>query len=119
MVEAHRKQVGESGLPRVTDPHQTRMSGLGADPQRPFVSIIVPTFRDWEGLARCLSALTQQTYPAESLEILVVNKDPNDSPANLELPQCVRLLEESMAGSYPKSRMLIRERLRDMGFSWT
>jgi GT2 family glycosyltransferase len=40
------------------------------------VSVIVPTFRDAEGLALCLAALRAQTYPAASTEILVIDNTP-------------------------------------------
>ena len=31
----------------------------------PHVGIVVPVYNDWSGLQNCLSALADQTYPAE------------------------------------------------------
>ncbi|MDZ7736204.1 MAG: glycosyltransferase [Gammaproteobacteria bacterium] len=44
----------------------------------PYVSVIVPVYHDWDRLRDCLHALSQQHYPPESLEIIVVNNDPAD-----------------------------------------
>lgn len=67
----------------------------------PFVSVIVPSFHDWAGLALCLSSLALQDYPRECFEILVVNNDPGDrQPESLRLPANCRLLEEAKPGSY-------------------
>lgn len=67
----------------------------------PFVSVIVPTYRDWTCLQRCLDALARQTYPATSCEILVVDNDPaGELPAGFCLPANARYLRESQPGSY-------------------
>lgn len=66
-----------------------------------FVSVIIPTYHDWERLQLCLYALEQQTCPKENFEIIVVNNDPNDQPpAELALPKNCLLIEESKPGSY-------------------
>jgi len=41
----------------------------------PFVSVIVPTYQSWEHLHRCLTALSEQDYPAERFEVIVINND--------------------------------------------
>ena len=43
----------------------------------PSVSVIIPHYRDFVGLERCLTALEQQTYPADRMEIVVAD---NASP---------------------------------------
>jgi GT2 family glycosyltransferase len=43
---------------------------------RPFVSVVIPTYRDWDRLRVCVDALRRQTYPAESFEVIVVDNDP-------------------------------------------
>lgn len=43
----------------------------------PFVSVIIPHYRDLDGLALCLQSLQQQTYPADRFEIVVAD---NNSP---------------------------------------
>lgn len=67
----------------------------------PFVSVILPTYHDWERLSSCLNALTQQTYPKERFEILVINNDPKDqAPLSFIIPDNCILLEEFKPGSY-------------------
>jgi cellulose synthase/poly-beta-1,6-N-acetylglucosamine synthase-like glycosyltransferase len=43
----------------------------------PFVSVIVPVYRDADRLRGCVRALAGQTYPRERFEIIVVNNDPD------------------------------------------
>jgi len=43
----------------------------------PFVSVVIPHYRDLGGLALCLAALQRQTYPADRFEIIVAD---NNSP---------------------------------------
>ena len=49
----------------------------GATLRTPKVSVIIPHYRDLEGLALCLAALDRQTYPREDFEIVVGD---NNSP---------------------------------------
>lgn len=67
----------------------------------PFVSIIIPTYRDWDRLLICLRALEAQTYPKESFEILVVNNAPQDlMPDNFHIDANFRVIDEANPGSY-------------------
>jgi GT2 family glycosyltransferase len=52
----------------------------------PFVSVIVPHYRDFVGLELCLSALTAQTYPRDRFEILIAD---NNSPEGAEAVEAV------------------------------
>ncbi|SFQ68951.1 Glycosyltransferase like family 2 [Halopseudomonas formosensis] len=66
-----------------------------------FVSVIIPTYHDWDRLQLCLNALSKQTYPKQFFEIIVVNNDPEDKPPeSLLLPENCQLLEERKPGSY-------------------
>lgn len=66
-----------------------------------YVSIIVPTFQDWKRLALCVEALTNQTFPRDSFEVLIVNNDPRDSmPPDFALPEGFKILVEEKPGSY-------------------
>lgn len=65
----------------------------------PQVSVIIPTYRDWSGLAQCLAALRQQTLPAECFEIVVVNDDAAAAPADFDLHGAT-LLHEPRGYSY-------------------
>lgn len=71
----------------------------GLEPPR--VSVIVPVHNDREGLRRLLPALTDQTYPAERYEVLVVDNSPERGIEDLvdKFPQA-RALEEATPGSY-------------------
>lgn len=65
------------------------------------ISVIIPTYRDWETLKECLKHLKNQTIPISSFEIVIVNNDPSDSvPEDFELNQNVRVVSESKSGSY-------------------
>jgi glycosyltransferase involved in cell wall biosynthesis len=69
----------------------------------PFITVIIPVFNDLDRLRLCLEALTQQTYPKASYEVIVVDNGSDESPQklssdfqNLEL----KFLFESKVGSY-------------------
>jgi glycosyltransferase involved in cell wall biosynthesis len=66
----------------------------------PLVSVIVPTYHDWERLSCCLDSLIKQTYPDRLLEVLVVNNDSADHPPEFVLPDNFRVLTEDKPGSY-------------------
>lgn len=67
----------------------------------PFVSVIVPTYHDWKRLQKCLDALHKQTYPEHSIEVIVVNNDPDDRPPDcFVLTDNQRVVSESKVGSY-------------------
>lgn len=79
------------------------------------VSVIVPTYRDWDRLALCLDALRRQTYPETLVEILIVNNDPQAMlPASLELAPNARLLEEERPGSYAARNRGLEEASGDL-----
>jgi GT2 family glycosyltransferase len=46
----------------------------------PLVSVIVPTRNRIDSLARCVESLRSQTYPADRIEILIVNDDGDRVP---------------------------------------
>lgn len=73
---------------------------LAGDPHQPFVSVIVPAFRDWERLEQCLAALAAQSFPAEAFEIIVANNDPADPSRPARLRAQVRLVDVAAPGSY-------------------
>lgn len=67
----------------------------------PFVSVVIPVFNDSKRLQCCLSALSKQTYPQDSFEVIVVD---NNSEENIF--QVVdgfppfRVVHEPKIGSY-------------------
>ncbi|MEX1211379.1 MAG: glycosyltransferase [Balneolaceae bacterium] len=76
----------------------------------PTVSVILPVYRDWEPLRACLDSLRAQSYPADKLEILIVNNDPEHScPPDWVYGESTRVLEESLPGSYAARNRGVRE----------
>lgn len=64
-------------------------------------SVIIPTYKDWHRLQKCLDSLAKQSYPAECFEIIVIDNDHNNPPASLPaLPVNARIICESKPGSY-------------------
>lgn len=64
------------------------------------VSVIIPTYRSWDLLEKCLEALSVQTF-SEPFEILVVNNDSdNNIPSHLHKFKNVTFLQELKPGSY-------------------
>lgn len=65
----------------------------------PRLSVIVPVYRDWDRLRLCLAALAQQSLPSGDFEIVVVNNEDSEPPADLRAPK-LKLLKESRGHSY-------------------
>ena len=66
-----------------------------------FVSVIIPVFNDLDGLRGCLEALARQTYPAERVELLVVDNASSEDLSGVTREfERVRLLREERPGSY-------------------
>ena len=76
----------------------------------PIISVIIPTYRDWARLQRCIEYLAEQTYPLDRFEVLIVNNDPEDPPA-LDMPSCLQIsiLNEAAVGSYAARNAAIRQ----------
>lgn len=65
------------------------------------VSVIIPTYRSWGYLSKCLEALDMQSLPKEEFEVLVINNDPSDTkPEDILLPINAKLYFEKDPGSY-------------------
>jgi GT2 family glycosyltransferase len=75
----------------------------------PLVSVIIPTYHDWDRLRLCLAALEAQSYPQDRFEVLVVNNDPSDPPPYEVDGGNVRLLSEAKPGSYAARNRAIEE----------
>ena len=70
-------------------------------PSVPSVSVIVPVRDGADALAGCLSALAAQTYPAERVEVIVVDDGSTEElAAALPDDPRFRLLVQAPAGSY-------------------
>jgi glycosyltransferase involved in cell wall biosynthesis len=67
--------------------------------EQKFVTVIVPTYKDWKRLALCVEALANQIYT--HFEVIIVNNDPADAvPESLILPAAFRIITEAKPGSY-------------------
>lgn len=72
------------------------------------VSVIIPTYKSWDLLAKCLEAISVQTY-SEPFEVLVVNNDSDNTiPQHLKKYDNVIFLHESKPGSYVARNTAIR-----------
>lgn len=68
---------------------------------QPTVSVVVPVYNDTAALQRCLTALAQQDYPAELVQVLVVDNASTDDPSGVVPPDPrFELLHEGRRGSY-------------------
>ncbi len=72
------------------------------------VSVVIPTFRDWARLQKCLDALTSQTLPASEFDILVANNAPQETiPNDLTLPSNCTIIPAAQPGSYAARNVAI------------
>lgn len=77
-------------------------------------SVIVPVFRDWKRLAKCLEGLSNQTLPQEQFEILIVNNDPKTKvPEGFIFPDNSRLIHQTIPGSYASRNLAVSEAQAD------
>jgi len=75
-------------------------SDLSAE-EVPTISVIIPVYNDEERLQRCLSALSDQSYPAEMYEIVVIDNGSDVAPDRVVASyEGARLLYEKKQGSY-------------------
>lgn len=71
------------------------------DLDQPLVSIIIPTYNEWENLSLCLKALEKQSFPQSQYEIIIVNNNPCcPLPEDIVLPENSILINEAKPGSY-------------------
>ena len=70
------------------------------DNQLPFVSVIIPTYHDWNRLSFCINALKKQTYPKNQFEVVIINNDPSDPFPYGYLPDNFILITEGEVSSY-------------------
>jgi len=72
-----------------------------SEKKRHFISVIIPTYHDWDKLEMCIKALKEQNYPKKWFEIVIVNNDPFDPfPSHIDLPSNCKVIVEGKPGSY-------------------
>src|SRR5438094_5967887 len=66
-------------------------ASAGPETAWPMVSVIIPVKDDAERLAVCLQSLREQDYPANRLEILVIDNGSKDGSAEVALQHGTRV----------------------------
>ncbi len=80
-----------------------------ANHERPFVSVIIPVFNDYDRLALCLSALATQSYPQERYEVLVIDNGSAAVPSPPLPPDSNAVwLQQTKPGSYAARNLGLR-----------
>ena len=62
---------------------QKRFEGFNKEKYSIPVSVVIPVYNRKEKLAKTISALTQQTYPLELIEIIISDDGSSDKPDEL------------------------------------
>jgi glycosyltransferase involved in cell wall biosynthesis len=66
-----------------------------------YISIIIPTYGNWDLLIKCIEALDSQSYSKDEFEVIIINNHPEDTiPSNIELPKNFVFIEEKKPSSY-------------------
>lgn len=60
----------------------------------PYVSVVVPAYNEHFNIANCIEALLAQDYPADRLEIIIVDNNSTDDTADIVRKYPVTLLHE-------------------------
>ncbi len=71
---------------------------MPAKSERPRVSVVVPVYNGADQIGHCIEALRQQTLPADSYEIIIVNNASVDDTEKIIKRYPVRLLYEAKRG---------------------
>lgn len=81
------------------------------------ISVIIPTFQDWDALKLCLNCLLKQDIDAELFEIIVANNNSSaDLPEDLNLPKNGCVIWEPKPGSYAARNAALRAAKGEMIF---
>ena len=78
-----------------------------AKPDMEFISVIIPTYKDMNSLAKCIQALENQTID-EYFQIIVVDNDPSSNEINLSNKGNIQIIKEKKRGSYAARNAGIR-----------
>ncbi|QNL51627.1 glycosyltransferase [Olivibacter sp. SDN3] len=71
-------------------------------------TVIIPTYKDWQSLQKCLASLADMHFPLNDYEILVVDNDPiHKVPADLVAASNVRILHQPAPGSYAARNLAV------------
>ncbi len=73
------------------------------------ISVIIPVYKDWDRLNKCIEALSNQTLQASEFEVLIVNNEKNFTPNLQQLPINIFVITEDKPGSYAARNAGIKE----------
>lgn len=75
----------------------------------PVLSVIIPTYKDWDNLKQCLESLNKQSLSKDNYEVIVVNNNPEDTCPFILPSDNMKICEEKTPGSYAARNKGIRE----------
>jgi glycosyltransferase involved in cell wall biosynthesis len=78
---------------------------------KPFrkVSVIIPTYQNWNALLICVRALEKQSYPKGQFEVIIINNDADESePEDFLNAGHFKIIRETKPGSYAARNTGIR-----------
>lgn len=73
------------------------------------LSVIIPTYKDWDNLKQCLESLNKQSLSKDNYEVIVVNNNPEDTCPFILPSDNMKICEEQTPGSYAARNKGIRE----------
>lgn len=65
-----------------------------------FISVVIPTYKNWELLIKCLNALENQSLSQEQFEVIVVDNDGTEKFSTRPGVENFKILVERQPGSY-------------------
>jgi len=81
----------------------------------PLITVVIPTYNDWEDLLRCITALQEQTYPSEKYEVIVANNNPNNTkPSWLDNFLTIKVIDVEIPGSYAARNAALKIAMGDV-----
>ncbi|EPA7750903.1 glycosyltransferase family 2 protein [Klebsiella pneumoniae] len=74
------------------------------------ISVIIPTYNDWDNLSLCIESLKKQTLNPNLFEVIIANNNSDGTVSSviLPLPFFVRIIHEPQPGSYSARNTAIR-----------
>lgn len=99
-IEQYLQEVAPTASDAAARPLEAASDGLGP-PDRPRVSVIIPTYNHQGLLRETLQSLAQQTYPRDRFEVIVVDDGSTDGTAAIAaetFPFALRLVRQSNQG---------------------
>src|SRR5690554_53776 len=78
--------------------------------EMPKITIIIPTYNNWDEMTRCLNAILDQTYPKSLIEIIIANNSPDSKPPTDNISYAkVTIIEVAEPGSYAARNAALKE----------